>query len=139
QDRAGAWTQADSHNRRQPALPPAPAGELARLRPVRMAPGRCVLLTMMMVVAMVVVMLVVTVVVMMMFMLLRPADVRAHRMQRPGEVARGVKKCPALHPDQPQTDQRDQRIAGNLDVALGPAHRRHRGIEEDGGDADKGD
>ena len=41
-------------------------------------------------------------------------------------MPRHVRKRPALHPDQPRADQRDQRIADDLDQALGVAHRRRR-------------
>jgi hypothetical protein len=50
-------------------------------------------------------------------------------VQRPDEAA-------ALAPDQPDAERRDQRVAGDLDRALGAAHGLCGDVEQPRADAD---
>src|SRR6185295_7505544 len=62
QDGAGAWPDADRHNGGEAALPAAGAGELFRLRCVRVAPGRSVVVIVVVRMSVVTVMMAVTVI-----------------------------------------------------------------------------
>ena len=57
---------------------------------------------------------------------------RGHRMPR----LQRAKESAALGPDQPGAERRDQRVAGDLDRALRPAHGFRGGVEQPGADAD---
>ena len=60
----------------------------------------------------------------------------ADRVQRPAQAPHRVEEAPALGPDQPRANQRDQRVARELDDTLGAAHLAGGGVEQCRGDAD---
>ena len=101
-----------------------------------MAPGRIVVVVvivvvmpvMMAVIVVGMIMMSMIVVVMMTVIVMLVIVRRRHRgadgVQRPAEASRLADKSLALDPDQPRTDQRDQRVADQLDDA---ARRRTSG------------
>ncbi len=61
----------------------------------------------------------------------------ANRVQRPAQASRLADKALALDPDEPRAEQRDQRVAGQLDDAARVAHLACGGVEDDRRDADE--
>jgi hypothetical protein len=134
--------QADGNDRGKTSSEPMLAGQLLRLRCVRVAPGRCVVLmvmvvgmgmhvAMMMIVAMRVVMIMAMVVIVVMVAMIV-------RMLRMLFAAQQTQEGTAFHPQQAQADQYNQRITDNFDDADGVTHRFCRRTKERGGDPDNG-
>src|SRR3954471_16136648 len=117
-----------------------------------MAPGRAVVMIVIMSMAMIRMVMVVVAMIMMMimmrmvvaivtvavivFVIVRRCDRGADRVQGPIYVPRFAKKALAFDPDQPRTNERDQRAAGKLDDPLGAAHLTRGGVEQRRCDAD---
>src|SRR5207244_2629835 len=125
-----ARPQSDRDDRRETALPAARPRQFFRLRPVSVAPGGVVVVTMVVVimpimrVIVTVIMVMVSMIVMLMIVLVMILGCHrgADRMQRPAQASRLADKALALDPDQPRAHQRDQRIARKFNHALGVAH-----------------
>ena len=81
-------------------------------------------------------MVMVLVAVTMMLVIVRRRHCGADRVQRTAHAARGIHKAPALDPDQPRADQRDQPVTDDLDHPFGVAKLSCGGIEHNAGDAD---
>ena len=96
-------------------------------------------MTVRMVMRMIMVGMTMVMVVTMLLVIVRRRHRGADRVQRTAQAARGIHKAPALDPDQPRADQRDQSVADDLDHPFGVTKLTCGGIEDNAGDADDGD